>query len=87
MHRLIIALFAMAAIGIIVGQWFRGAPLLGLILGGIVIEAAWNWWRLRSSAEPVRGVADRLALSMTILALALASAAPWDQFEAWLGVN
>jgi hypothetical protein len=84
MHQINLVLFSIAVGGIVVGQWVRGAPLLGFILGGIVLESAWEWWRLRSGEGPVREVADRLGLSIALLAIALAAAAPWQIVEDWI---
>jgi hypothetical protein len=84
MHQMNVALFSIAVVGIVVGQWVRGAPLLGLILGAVVMESAWEWWRLRSGDGPVRDVADRLGLSIALLAVALAGAAPWQIVEDWI---
>jgi hypothetical protein len=39
---------------------------------------------LRSGDGPVRDVADRLGLSIALLAIALAAAAPWQIVEDWI---
>lgn len=80
MQQLIVVLLAVAAIGVVVGHSLRGSWASGLILGAMVVAAAWEWRKLRrGTATP--DVADRLGIYIVFLASALAA---WDEIEAWI---
>lgn len=80
MHRLISALLALAAIGVVVGHSLRGSWGTGLILGAMVVAAAGEWWKLRRGTE-TPDAADRLGIYIVFLASALAG---WPEVEAWV---
>ncbi len=84
MGRLILSLMTLASAAIVVGFGFGGELLRGILYGALVIGAAVDWKRARASDDPVPAVADRVAIYTAFLALALAAAAPWEEFEAWV---
>lgn len=84
MHRLIAAVLIVSAVGVVAGEAIRGYPGPGVLVGCVVLAGTLDWWRQRNVGESVRDVADRLALYMMTLAIALACAGPIQAVEAWL---
>lgn len=84
MHRLLMLALILSAVGIVVGESIRGAPGIGVLLGVGVLASAWEWWRQRTAGQSIREVADRLAVCIMGLAIALACAGPLQALEAWL---
>lgn len=84
MHRWFILLpLVLSAVGVVVGESLRGTPGSGVLYGALVLAAAWDWSRQRMHGENIRDVADRLAVYIMLLALALASG-PLDVLEDWV---
>jgi hypothetical protein len=84
MHRLIMLALILSAVGIVVGESIRGAPGIGVLFGAGVLASTGEWWRQRTAGESIRTVADRLAVCIMGLAIALACAGPLQALEAWL---
>jgi hypothetical protein len=83
MQRLIVVLLAVAVVGVVVGHSLRGSWGTGLILGAMVVAAAWEWRRIRREADTpdLANGLDRLGIYIVFIASALAL---WPEVEAWV---
>lgn len=78
-----VAFLAFAAFGLAAEIVF-GRVVWGFVFEAVVVGAAVDYWRLRSSSASPERVADRLVFYIVIMAMGLASPGI-DAFEAWLG--
>jgi hypothetical protein len=83
MQRLIVVLLAVAVVGVVVGHSLRGSWGTGLILGAMVVAAAWEWRQLRQETDTpdLASRLDRLGIYIVFMASALAL---WPEVEAWV---
>jgi hypothetical protein len=69
---LLSAVLALAAIGL-AGEIVAGRVVFGVAFEVVIVLAATDYWRLRSSSESAERVADRLVVYAAVLAIGVAS--------------